>query len=151
MFYPDGKIIDNPLDPVINVDDIGRALANKCRFNGLCEPFYSVAQHSVLLWEATKEPWALFHDASEAYLPDIPFGMKNDFEICGKPFREVEDVLLQRIADHVGVSVECMAPWDEWLGTWETMCLYFNMDGLYCWTPEESYDRWIDAVNGSAG
>ncbi len=74
-----------PLDPrpeEIRIEDIAHALAMQCRFNGHCRAYYSVAQHSVLVAELVEsvEPGsaleALLHDASEAYLSDLPRPLK---------------------------------------------------------------------------
>lgn len=75
-------IIFHFLDPKpeeIKIEDIAYALANQCRFNGHCSRFYSVAEHSVLvasLVEPKDRLAALLHDASEAYLSDIPSPIK---------------------------------------------------------------------------
>lgn len=75
-------IIFHFLDPQpeeIKIEDIAYALANQCRFNGHCNRFYSVAEHSVLvaaLVEQEDRLAALLHDASEAYLSDIPSPIK---------------------------------------------------------------------------
>lgn len=71
-----------PLAPVaadVCIHDIGHALAMKCRFNGHCRRFYSVAEHSVRLSRLVSPRWAfeaLMHDAAEAYLPDVPRPIK---------------------------------------------------------------------------
>lgn len=68
------------IDPdTIDVKDIAHSLANQCRFNGHCSQFYSVAEHSVLVAMRVPDEHklaALFHDASEAYLADIPSPVK---------------------------------------------------------------------------
>lgn len=69
----------DPKPEEINIADIGFALANQCRFNGHCHRFYSVAEHSVLVASLVPEEYklaALLHDASEAYLSDIPSPIK---------------------------------------------------------------------------
>ena len=78
----------NPFDPdpeQIDIDDIARALANVCRFGGHTRHFYSVAQHSVIVSRLVEERGgdiedtfaALMHDASEAYLGDMPHPIKH--------------------------------------------------------------------------
>lgn len=76
-----------PLDPRkedYNLEDIAHALSMICRFGGHSEFHYSVAQHSLLCAVKAREVgestlfqlWCLFHDASEAYLGDIPRPLK---------------------------------------------------------------------------
>src|SRR5580692_700756 len=71
-----------PMDPrpdEIFIDDIAHALSMLCRFGGHCLRFYSVAEHSVLLSRVAPQKhklWALLHDASEAYLVDVPRPIK---------------------------------------------------------------------------
>lgn len=71
-----------PMDPRPNeifIEDIAHALSMLCRFGGHCLRFYSVAEHCVLMARKA-EPrhalWALLHDASEAYLVDVPRPIK---------------------------------------------------------------------------
>lgn len=81
MLTATGKQFD-PVDPqpdMIDLVDIAHGLAHECRFAGQCRFFYSVAQHSVLVSQAVppEHAWeALLHDASEAYIKDIPSPVK---------------------------------------------------------------------------
>jgi uncharacterized protein len=97
----------NPFDPdpeQLDADDIARALANQCRFGGHSRTFYSVAQHSVIVSELVEERGgdvedafaALMHDATEAYLGDMPHPIKHRSEL-GAAFKEAEDRLEQVI------------------------------------------------------
>jgi hypothetical protein len=64
-----------PTSSVICIEDIAHALSNDCRYGGHTKRFYSVAEHSVRLAyvvPAMSQAEALFHDASEAYLRDVP-------------------------------------------------------------------------------
>jgi hypothetical protein len=93
----------NPFDPdpnQLDAGDIARALANQCRFGGHSRVFYSVAQHSVILSDLVEQRGgdvedafaALMHDATEAYLGDMPHPIKHRSTL-GAAFKEAEDHL----------------------------------------------------------
>lgn len=76
-----GKQLDliDPQPDMIDLIDIAHGLANECRFSGQCRYYYSVAQHCVLASGIVPEEFAweaLLHDATEAYLKDIPRPLK---------------------------------------------------------------------------
>ncbi|MDZ7688399.1 MAG: hypothetical protein U5J64_06705 [Halobacteriales archaeon] len=71
------------------LEDIAHGLAHNCRFAGQCNEFYSVALHSMNVSRCLDEVegagaelqlYGLLHDASEAYLADIPGPFKRSFE-----------------------------------------------------------------------
>src|SRR5918999_6104936 len=99
----------NPFEPdpeQLDAGDIARALANLCRFGGHCKAFYSVAQHSAIVCDLLEERGAtpdelmaaLLHDASEAYLGDLPHPLKHRSEL-GAAFRVAEKRLEAVIAE----------------------------------------------------
>ena len=76
-----GRHIDfqNPDPAEIAIEDIAVALARECRFSGQTRAFYSVAQHSVLVSRIVPEAFALealLHDATEAFIKDLPSPLK---------------------------------------------------------------------------
>jgi hypothetical protein len=70
----------NPNDEDVKIEDIIHALSNLCRYGGHCPEFYSVGQHSILCSYHGKTAQEcmemLMHDASEAYLVDLPRPIK---------------------------------------------------------------------------
>lgn len=71
--------VQDPKPEQFDIKDIAYALSNTCRFNGHSAGFYSVAEHSVAV--ALRLPThlrlaGLLHDATEAYLGDIPSPIK---------------------------------------------------------------------------
>lgn len=88
----------------IHILDIAEALSKQCRYGGHCLRFYSVAEHSIHVYRAAQrlgytrriQRAALLHDASEAYLVDIPRALK---PVIGR-YYEVEDELMHLIAAH---------------------------------------------------
>jgi 5'-deoxynucleotidase YfbR-like HD superfamily hydrolase len=108
----------NPFDPdpdQLDAGDIARALANQCRFGGHCRIFYSVAQHSVIVSELvesrggdTEDAFAaLMHDATEAYLGDMPHPLKHRSQL-GRSFREAEADLDQVIRERFGIRTDLL-------------------------------------------
>ena len=104
----------NPFDPdpeQLDIGDIARALANQCRFGGHCRVFYSVAQHSVIVSELVEERGgdvedvfaALMHDASEAYLGDMPHPLKHRSPL-GAAFKDAEDHLEAALRQHFAIK-----------------------------------------------
>ena len=79
------------------LSDIAHGLSNLCRYGGQCRTFYSVAEHSILLSYAVPPSlarWALMHDASEAYLIDVPKPIKPFLP----QYKQAEHVLMELIA-----------------------------------------------------
>jgi uncharacterized protein len=104
----------NPFDPdpeQLDAGDIARALANQCRFGGHSRAFYSVAQHSVIVSRLVEERGgdaedafaALMHDATEAYLGDMPHPIKHRSPL-GQAFKAAEDHLERAIAARFGIK-----------------------------------------------
>ncbi len=100
-----GKIhLLNPRPEDINPWDIATALSHLCRYNGQVRKFYSVAQHTLLVWTITApehHKWALLHDAAEAYLGDVVTPLKAS--IVGTRFRSAEAWFMAAIRKRFGL------------------------------------------------
>ena len=86
----------NPDPGSIDIRDIAHALSLLCRFNGHCNEFYSVAQHSLIISRVVPPQhalWGLLHDAAEAYISDLPRPVKRQVP----DFVAFEDRLLECI------------------------------------------------------
>ena len=107
----------NPAD--IRIQDIAHALSNQCRFSGYTSRHYSVAEHSVYVAKMVSAHLryktkvsqqdhnrivrqALLHDATEAYLVDLPTPIKKHFP----EFRAAEKKLWTVIAKVFDVDEE---------------------------------------------
>ena len=89
----------------INIFDIAHALSNMCRFAGHVKNFYSVAQHSILVSMFASDPrYGLLHDASEAYLLDIPSPIKRSQAFS--EYRDIERKLQRSIYERFGLSAD---------------------------------------------
>jgi uncharacterized protein len=97
-----GKYVDvfNPTPDMICIEDIAHALSNTPRFGGHLKHFYSVAQHSLSCAKCMDDYKleALLHDASEAYLTDMPSPIKKKMP----QYQEIEDNLMKVIAEKFG-------------------------------------------------
>ena len=92
------------------IDDIAAALSRSCRYGGHTTRHYSVAEHSVrLAWimrdagfDVDIQQEALMHDATEAYLCDIPRPVKPVLT----NYKELEELNWFAIARRFNLSPE---------------------------------------------
>ncbi len=93
----------NPVEEEIDIEDIAHTLSLLCRYGGHCQEFYSVAQHSVLCAREVPERLrleALLHDASEAYLVDMPRPIKRTL----KEYTDIENKIQSVISKKYGIN-----------------------------------------------
>lgn len=87
----------------IEILDIAHALSMQPRFSGHLPRFLSVAEHCCFCFDKAPDEFkkdALLHDASEAYLLDMPSPIK--YRIPG--YVEIEDRLMKVIALKFGLQ-----------------------------------------------
>jgi hypothetical protein len=143
VFYP-----TDPRPEEVFLDDIAFALSNETRFGGHVRK-YSVAQHSCLVADHLPYHLAaqgLLHDATEAYLKDIPRPIKKYLigydllesqmaQCIGRAFGLVLDPLPSEVHEHDGRALVTekrdlipqqpkdwhlsFAPWTEKIVVWE--------------------------------
>ncbi|PKA40469.1 hypothetical protein CWR43_28260 [Rhizobium sullae] len=103
-----------PIDPrseEVFIEDIAHSLSLQCRYAGHCHRFYSVAEHSVLMarhlrWEGMDVAlWALLHDASEAYLVDVPRPLKRHLP----GYKEAEAKVMAAVCERFSLEKEMPA------------------------------------------
>ncbi|MBR5535953.1 MAG: phosphohydrolase [Clostridia bacterium] len=109
FFTNSGKMIDmsSPHADAFCSEDIAHALSQMCRAAGNFRHFYSVAQHSLnCMREAQARGFSqkvcfacLLHDATEAYLCDIPTPLK---ELLGD-YKKIEQAFEREIYKKFGL------------------------------------------------
>lgn len=118
----------------ICIEDIAHALSNTCRWGGQCNPFFSVAQHSMLVASSVSprlRRQALLHDASEAYICDLPSPLKRALT----NYREIEGRLMRVIAQRFNFSwpkSEEVSAADEY---------WMNLEGINFFDPPQFVER----------
>lgn len=88
-----------------DIHDIAHGLSNVCRYAGQVPTFYSVAQHSVLVSYHVPREHALaglLHDATEAYMCDIPKPLKRLLP----EYKKIEDRMQREIFRQFGLDPE---------------------------------------------
>lgn len=102
-----------PTEPDIAIEDIAHALSMVCRYGGHVKRFYSVAEHCVLLSHTVAPEhalWALLHDATEAYIGDMVWPLKEEVP----QYQAIEDRLMAVIASKFSLPSSTM-PEQVWL------------------------------------
>lgn len=100
----------HPTPEQVRMQDIVVALCRQPRFGGHTKRLYTVAQHSLgvltLLEYACEPEWVqlqgLLHDATEAYVVDVPRPLKR---MLGE-YKDIEERVWRAIARQFGVPVE---------------------------------------------
>ncbi len=103
--YTGKKFYPNRIEELeICIDDIAHSLSNVNRYCGSLDHFYCVAQHCLIVEHIVSNIIddrvislsALLHDASEAYIPDMPSPIKKVLP----SFKELERRLERHIRKH---------------------------------------------------
>ena len=96
-----------PLDPrpdEIDIVDIAHSLSNNCRWGGHSRWFYSIAQHCCMVHDllpVRSQRAGLLHDASEAYILDMPRPIKYQMP----EYQEIERHLMYAIRAKFGFNI----------------------------------------------
>jgi len=146
------NVFEPTLD-MIDIEDIAHALSHTCRWGGHVPKFYSVGEHSVhcadLITDQSQSFEALMHDASEAYLLDIPRPIKRRLS----EYKVIEDNLMVLIAEKFGfkypLSEEVKVIDNQLLQMeWDTIIIgNINHKELIIWNPEEAKNTFLHRFN----
>lgn len=161
-----------PKPEMVNITDIAHALSRQCRFGGHTAKFYSVAEHScnvAYVLARTREYRddkrtllsALLHDASEAYLLDVPSPIKQHLP----GYKDIEAGVMAAIskrfnfqwppvpmvhdADQCQLKTE--AKWllpsqgKDWADKFPTTLRFGALPA--CWTPEKAEEEFLKFFN----
>jgi hypothetical protein len=148
-----GKQVDplNLQPEDIYIEDIAHSLAKQCRFGGHVKTFYSVAEHSYRMSYAVSKPLALcalLHDASEAYLIDLPRPVKRALP----SFVELEESIQEVISRKFKIPY----PFPEEIHEVDTIMAVSEADillegGLRDWAPDiaskSNPNMFVDSLN----
>jgi 5'-deoxynucleotidase YfbR-like HD superfamily hydrolase len=136
--YMDLKILD---PKTISIYDIAHGLSHTPRFAGQPKHFYSVATHSRLMCAMAPlehKLAALLHDASEAYMGDMP----SPFKALMPDFKALEDNLMTAIANKFGFDY----PLHPAVKDLDRQMLHIEMDELH----EKKFGPWNMAAEKEA-
>ncbi len=136
--------------------DIAHSLARQCRYQGHTGGFLSVARHSIEVSQYLVDHGrpdlalhGLLHDASEAYLGDVPRPMKHQREFDG--YRKAEERADQAIAQVFGLAWPMPPEVHEAdrrvLLDLELPNMRVNYDGNYVQDEEEFMERYMTLTN----
>lgn len=165
------NVFEPKLEDIL-IQDIAHALSNISRFGGHCREFTSVAQHCVLVSRLIDNPAlpthelaklklaGLLHDATEAYLIDLPSPIKrqmpvyvsienNLHSLVAKKFDlTMEDFHAIKLYDKVALVMESKALMAPFHPDWEiddsvlgqVLTCSEDYPGFYkqCWTPKQA-------------
>lgn len=132
------------LDPdpdKISILDIVTALGHQVRYAGHTTKPVTILQHSVHVWLLARsngasidvQRQALWHDAAEAYLLDIPRPLK---KLLGEAYSSLERKFNRAVGDALGVDLIDISPM---VHHWDTLALAAE---CRLWRPVASWADW---------
>lgn len=124
----------SPSAVAIDFCDIAGSLSKLCRFNGQCETFYSVAEHSHVcasVADADRLPVAairaiVLHDAAEAFCGDITRPLKSALTCYANIYEQIESLISRRFNVDFARWAEEIAYIDDVVLSHEQKCLFSN-------------------------
>jgi hypothetical protein len=133
------------------IDDIAHGLAYNCRWNGHTKGYWSVSQHSCMMYDMAPHNERLsylFHDAEEAYWGDMIKPLKNILRDQCPDILERMKTLRKIIFDKFNIppltTGAMMADWN--CLQWELENIIKNSNADY-WLPEKAKKEWINRYN----
>lgn len=141
----------NPTSEMINITDIAKGLAYKGHFGGQTPYYFSIAQHSTLVYNLLNKQCndkkllllALLHDASEAYIGDMLSPIKKMMP----QFCEIEDNLMQVICEKFNLNysdLHLIKPYDNKAQDMEFNTFYNGDKLVYSLSPDEAENEFLD-------
>jgi hypothetical protein len=148
----------------ILIEDIAHALSMTCRYGGHCDEFYSVADHCLNMYnyfmnkdQLVNAYIALMHDATEAYLCDIPRPIKpfivgyqemedNLAKVINKKFKVPEMTDDVKVIDYHIIYNEVFRVSNHlpvWLDNYENCGVYINVSQ----TPKAAKMEFLEAFD----
>jgi 5'-deoxynucleotidase YfbR-like HD superfamily hydrolase len=122
--------LTNPHIYEYDIEEIAHSLDNICRFTGHTTKFYSVLEHSLLVYLiASNDKTALLHDASEAYVGDVSSPLKKLLP----EYKKIEDNVQLAIANYFGLKY----PYPEHVMKADMYALKFERE-VFLPTPADS-------------
>jgi len=109
------------------IRDIAAGLSKVCRWSGQCRAWYPVAAHSIHVAHMVPRKHrvaALLHDASEAYIGDVPSPMKT----LMPDYKRIENQIMEKIAEAFGFDY----PLDPVVKQADAAALYLEREHLFC-------------------
>lgn len=147
-----GKYLDtrDPQPDQICIEDIAHQLSMQPRFGGRLQDYYCVAQHSIecaLLLPMELSLAGLLHDASEAYICDIPSPIKSELP----EYYSIEERIMNAISFKFGVMFDDpeIKRIDKHMLEleWSTLVKNHNRHRLCCMSQRESEIKFLKIFN----
>lgn len=140
-----------PTPDMIVIEDIAHALSRLPRFGGHLNRHYSVAQHSVLVARRVKgltnKRQGLLHDASEAYILDMPSPIKAKM----LEYKEHEHKLMVAILNKFGLEYPLApaikkADYEMLILEWDNLVVNDNPD-FKVWSANKAKKEFLRMFN----